>query len=129
MPDAVLDASALLACLEGEPGSDRVLAVLASGSAVMSAVNLAEVLSKLSDRGVPEDEQRRIRANLDLEVRAFDEDFAWTSAGLRPVTRVQGLSTGDRACLALALNVGLPALTADRAWAQVSVGVEVHLIR
>jgi PIN domain nuclease of toxin-antitoxin system len=125
----VLDASALLAWMEDELGADVVLEVLGSGSAVMSAVNWAEVLAKLVDRGVAEDDQRRIRGSLDLEIRPFDEESAYASAFLRPATRRLGLSSGDRACLSLALLEGVPALTADRAWAKIDVDVEVKVIR
>ena len=69
--ECVLDASAVLALLGNERGADEVEAAL--GSAVMSAVNLAEVLAKLGDRGVTEAEQRVIRMSLDIEIRSFDE--------------------------------------------------------
>jgi PIN domain nuclease of toxin-antitoxin system len=129
MAKAVLDASALLAWIEGEPGADEVLDLLGSGSAVMSAVNWAEVLAKLVDRGVSEDERRRIRGSLDIEIRPFDEEAAFASAVLRQATSRLGLSIGDRACLGLALLEGVPALTTDRAWSKVDVDVEVRVIR
>jgi ribonuclease VapC len=40
-----------------------------------------------------------------------------------------GLSFGDRACLALAISRGEPALTADRAWLDADVGAELAIIR
>jgi PIN domain nuclease of toxin-antitoxin system len=123
----VLDASAVLALLASEPGTEQVQKSL--GSAVMSAVNLAEVLAKLGDRGVSEAEQRLIRMSLDIEVRSFDEASAWRASRLRGATKSQGLSIGDRACLALALDEGLPALTTDRAWSKLDVGVEVRTLR
>jgi len=127
MADVVLDASALLALLANERGAEQVHEVL--GSALISAVNLAEVLAKLSDRGVSEDEQRRIRSTLDVEVRSFDESSAWISSGLRGATRPHGLSTGDRACLALALDEGVPALTTNRAWSKLNIGVQIRILR
>lgn len=127
MAEAVLDASAVLALLADEPGAEPVREVL--GSALVSAVNLAEVLAKLTDLGLPESEQRRIMASLDVEVRDFGEDAAWTSAALRPVSRALGLSTGDRACLALALRESLPVLTSDRAWSKLDLDVDVRVIR
>lgn len=126
-PEWVLDASAVLALLGNEPGTEQVEAAL--GSAVMSAVNLAEVLAKLGDRGVTEAEQRLIRMSLDIEVRSFDEHAAWRASGLRGTTKSRGLSIGDRACLALALEEGRPVLTTDRAWSALDVGVDVRTLR
>jgi ribonuclease VapC len=127
MAECVLDASAVLALLANERGAEQVQTAL--GSAAMSAVNLAEVLAKLGDRGVTEAEQRLIRMSLDVEIRSFDEHAAWRASGLRGTTRSYGLSIGDRACLALALEEGLPVLTTDRAWAKLDVGVEVLPLR
>ena len=127
MAEVVLDASALLALLANERGTEQVQAAL--GSAAMSAVNLAEVLAKLGDRGVTEAEQRVIRMSLDIEIRSFDENAAWQASRLRRATKSYGLSIGDRACLALALDEGLPVLTADRTWSKLDVGVEVRPLR
>ncbi len=125
----VLDASAVLALLFEEPGADMVRAHVRAG--VIGAANLAEVLAKLSDYGVPVAEAARAVTILGLEVIAMSEAQAQRSAQLRPVTRVAGLSLGDRACLALAAELGAPALTADRSWAAVAeaVGVAVQVIR
>jgi len=127
MASVVLDASAVLALLANERGAEQVQRAL--GSALMSAVNLAEVLTKLGDRGVPQAEQRTIRTSLDIEIRRFDEVAAWTASKLRNATKKYGLSMGDRACLALALDEGLPVLTADRAWSTLDVGVKVRTLR
>ena len=51
MIEAVLDASAVLADLQGEPGGEA--ARIASQHAAVSAVNFAEVITKLIDRGMP----------------------------------------------------------------------------
>lgn len=123
----VLDASAVLALLGNERGTERVRDTL--GSAAMSAVNLAEVLTKLADRGVTESELRVIRTSLDIDVRSFDENAAWCASSLRAITRSRGLSIGDRACLALALEERLPVLTTDRAWSALDVGVDVRPLR
>ncbi len=126
MSSVVLDASAVLAFLQREPGG--VVAEHLS-AAVISAVNVAEVASRLSDRGVPDGGAREAISALCLEIAAFDHDLAYASAALRPATRRLGLSLGDRACLALAKREGLPALTADRAWASLDMGVEIRLVR
>lgn len=131
MKSYVLDASALLAFLFDEAGADEVLACL-ERRPHMSAVNFAEVLTKLSDQGAPPaSAMMRLRdsgvADL-IQVTPFDGDQARTVADLRPATRHLGLSLGDRACLALALRRGATALTADRAWLAVD-GVQVETIR
>ncbi|MFD3005846.1 type II toxin-antitoxin system VapC family toxin [Thermus tengchongensis] len=130
---AVLDASALLALLLNEPGAARVEAVLAEGAAI-SAVNLAEVFSKQAERGhAPEAvRERLVREGLlgqVLEVFPFTEEDALEAARLRPLIRPMGLSLGDRACLALARRLGLPALTADATWEGLDVGVKVEVVR
>jgi ribonuclease VapC len=130
---AVLDASALLAFLRGEPGAERVAEALGEG-ACLSAVNLAEVLSKLADWGEdPAEAQARMeRAGLlgaAVEIFLFSEEDALEVARLRALTRVHGLSFGDRACLALARRLGLPALTADRTWDELGLDIPVVVIR
>ena len=97
----------------------------------MSAVNAAEVISKLTGRGMPADLAESALAATAVEVAPFDLDQAATVGVLRPITRAAGLSLGDRACLALAKHRGLPAMTAERVWASVAdaVGVEIIQIR
>ncbi len=125
----VLDASAVLALLFEEPGAEVVRAQLRTG--VIGAANLAEVLAKLSDHGLPAVEAVRAVTILGLEVAPMTEAQAGRSAELRPITRAVGLSLGDRACLALAAELGAPALTADRSWDAVAMaaGVSVQVIR
>jgi ribonuclease VapC len=122
----VLDASALLALIQAEAGSERVAEVL--GGAVISAINLAEVVSRLADRGVPGEAIRRQLARLDLGVVPVDENLAYAAGLLRPAMRA-GLSLGDRVCIALARRLGATALTTDRAWAQLEIGVAVQVLR
>lgn len=124
---AVLDASALLCLLNGEPGSERVLGALPT--AVIGAANLAEVVSKLRERGLSADEVQDVLGSLPLDVRPLTAAQAYAIGHLRPTTRNHGLSLGDRACLALAAELGTPALTADQAWAGLDIDVEVELIR
>jgi Uncharacterized protein conserved in bacteria len=130
---AVLDASALLALLKGEPGAERVAEALERG-AYLSAVNLAEVLSKLADWGEDPTEAQARMAQVGLlgaavEVLPFTGEDALEVARLRALTRAHGLSFGDRACLALARRLGLPALTAERAWAELDLGIPVEVLR
>ena len=79
--------------------------------AQISAVNLSEVVAKLQDRGVPDAEIDEILIDLDLRGAPFDTDQAVRAGKLRAMTRGQGLSLGDRACLALAASTGATALT------------------
>jgi PIN domain nuclease of toxin-antitoxin system len=123
----VLDASALLAYLNGEPGADRVQQCIEQGQAVISTFNLAEVLSKCADQGMSSADQAALCAALPLEILAFDTELAQTSASLRSSTRAHGLSLGDRCCLALAQSTQATALTADQAWSRLglaTIGVE-----
>jgi PIN domain nuclease of toxin-antitoxin system len=125
----VLDASALLALLNDEPGAESVAGHLEAG-ALISSVNYAEVVAKLCDYGMPEDAIREALASLDLQVEPFSKEHALTSGVLRTRTRHAGLSLGDRACLALARHSECTAVTADRHWAGLSdVDVELEFIR
>lgn len=129
----VLDASALLAFLQGEPGAERVAEALARPAAI-SAVNYAEALGKLAEDGETAEELARhfeaegLVGGV-LEVEAVLPEDAPAIAALRRSTRHLGLSLGDRACLALALRLGLPVMTADRAWRELGLEVEVEAIR
>lgn len=127
MADVVLDASAVLALLNRERGWEMVEAVLAD--AAIAAPNLAEVLTRLSDAGVPDKEAWNIVALLDLECVAFSAGHAREAARLRAPTRALGLSLGDRACLALARALKRPVYTADKAWGALDVGVYVNVLR
>ena len=127
MDSVVLDASAALAVFMGEPGDDVVKAHVPGAS--MSAVNVAEVVGKLSASGMTEVEVRAAIATLGVEVVSFDEELAFATGMLGPLTRDSGLSLADRACLTLARARRVAALTADRTWADLDVGVEIQLIR
>lgn len=124
---AVLDASALLALLNQEPGGERVASVLPD--AVIGAVNLSEVVAKLAERGMPEPAIRSALDGLALTVHPFEGELAYATGMLRPATQSLGLSLGDRACLALGGLLSLPVLTADRSWKTLRLGVKVHAIR
>jgi ribonuclease VapC len=125
---SVLDASALLALLKRELGSDQVALAIESGSEI-SAVNLAEVVAKLAEATMPEPMIHETLDSLGLDVVPFDHRLAYRSGLLRVATKQYGLSLGDRCCLALAQDHGLPLLTADQVWRQLSVGVSIQVIR
>lgn len=122
-----LDASAVIALLLQEPGQDHVFSRLEG--ACISTVNVVEVLVRLRRGGVEIDDGARAVARLGIEEVALGLSDASEVARLIAETRSAGLSLGDCACLALARERGIPALTADRAWAKLDVGVEVELIR
>lgn len=119
MTSVVLDASAVLALVRDEPGADKVAAHI--GRAAISAVNLQEVIKELLLSGLDEATTRELLHELRLDVRAHDSDAAYAAAGLHAQTRQYGHGLGDRSCLALAVQLGVPALTADREWKKVRV--------
>jgi PIN domain nuclease of toxin-antitoxin system len=123
----VLDGSALLALLWSESGGEIVEASLADAS--MSAVNFAEVGAKLSDRGIAGGDIEVFLADLPLKIIPFDVEQARISSALRDETRQFGLSLGDRACLALAILQSARILTADRAWLNIDLPLEIASIR
>lgn len=124
----LLDASAVLAVLNAEPGAEIVHAALTQG-AVVSSVNLGEVVSKLVDANLSEAETNTVLESLEMDVVDFTRAHALQAGLLRSRTRAAGLSMADRACLAVAGSLGLPVLTGDHNWANLDVGVTVELVR
>ena len=129
MPDYVIDASAILALLQNESGADIVRACVERTSSIISAVNLAEVGYKMVERGLSGAQVQEAMIEFGVEVRPFDAEQAMILADLYVPTKRLGLSFADRACLALARLMRLPALTADRAWRDVDLDIEIELIR
>ena len=113
----VLDSSALLALLLGEPGAERVQACLPD--AVVGSVNLAEATTKLLHKGAEPAAVQSILEGLRLEIVPWTETLVWASLDLCPFAWTRGLSLGDRACMALARTLHRKALTADAAWVAV----------
>jgi PIN domain nuclease of toxin-antitoxin system len=126
-PGGVLDASFLLAFILGEISADEAEPWLAG--ACISAVNLSETVARLTDGGFTAEFISFRLDRMNLDVRTFDQGQAKEAGLLRPITRQLGLSFGDRACLALAAELGRPAVTADRAWAKLDLGIPIELIR
>lgn len=123
----VLDASALIALLADEPGADAVSGLVTSS--LMSVVNLAEVLQWGIRREEVVDTLPSSLHRAGLQFIDFDPEQAAQPANLWFVARSVGLSLGDRECLGLARILGLPAITAERAWSRVDLGVQVRVIR
>jgi PIN domain nuclease of toxin-antitoxin system len=124
----VLDASALMAVLNSEPGAELLTPQIMSAASA-STVNLAEVHGKLLQRGfTPEDAWAAANGVID-EAFAFTAEQAKTAGDLVVQTRALGLSLGDRACLALGIALRAPVYTADRAWKHLKLGIRIHVIR
>lgn len=124
---AVLDASALLAGFQAEPGWQHV--EQAMDESFISTVNLSEAAAKLVERGKSIESMRGYVMPTGLSVVPFEPVDAYEAADLRRATRRLGLSFGDRVCLALARRLDLPVITADRSWAQLDLGIKVEVIR
>ncbi len=124
---AVLDASALLAYLQNEPGGDRVKAVL--NEAFISTVNWAEVIQKARAANVATAGLRDDLEALGLELEPFTATQAEVAGELWGRSKNLGLSLGDRACLALGLEKGESVYTADRAWSRLNLRIEIEAIR
>jgi ribonuclease VapC len=124
---AVLDASAVLAVLNSEPGAEKLLPLLGDG--VVSTVNLAEVQSKLVAAGVAPEDAWQAAISPVQEIAEFTAEHAKIAGSLTAVTRGLGLSLGDRACLALAIARKAPVYTADRTWKSLRLGIAIHVIR
>jgi ribonuclease VapC len=124
----VLDASALLAILNEEPGAERLTPELLNGAA-SSTVNLAEVQGKLVGKGLDPDDAWEATLSPIREAVDFTAEHARLAGDLIGQTRSRGLSLGDRACLALGLALNAPIYTADRSWKNLKVGVRIHVIR
>jgi ribonuclease VapC len=123
----VLDSSVILAHVNDEPGASRAEPFF--GDAMISSVNFAEVVTKLAERGASLGLIRQAIARYGLQIALFDEGLAERTGELRARTKGLGLSLGDRACLALAERFALPVLTADRLWKDLTLSVEVRLLR
>ncbi len=127
MISIILDSSVVLAYLQSEPGAD--IAENAFGAATMSCVNLTEVLTKLVKKGTDFEAALAAFDVLRIPVADFTGELAEDASEISLITSPRDLSLGDRACLALARRERLPVLTADRAWKDLQVGVEIEVIR
>lgn len=128
MNRVVLDASALLAILNQEPGAEELTPELLS-AATTSTVNLAEVYGKLVSRGLGPEEAWEAAMSPIRETVAFTPEHARLTGDLVAQTRALGLSLGDRACLALGIALKLPVYTADKSWKKLKASIRIHVIR
>lgn len=122
-----LDASALIALLKLEPGWEVVEQYLQAS--IISAVNLAETLSKYAEYGGDIDQAMSLFEEAAIEIVPASFEQAVDASRLRMPTKAFGLSIGDRFCFALARERKVPVLTAEHIWDKVKVGVKVIRIR
>lgn len=128
MSAVVFDTSAVIALLRGEPGAALVASRV--GQAAMATVNLQELVKALILRGVALPVIEEMIQELRLDLHAHDREAAFASARLTEATRQRGSGLGDRSCMALAIKLGVPVLTADRAWAKLKLpGLSVEVVR
>jgi PIN domain nuclease of toxin-antitoxin system len=126
----MLDSSALLAFCLGETGAAHVASCLKAGASACT-VNLSEAIAVLVRKGMPAEEATRAISRLPLEPVDFDVNLAAIAGEMIAMTKIAGLSLGDRACLAAARHSGDTAVTADRVWQTLAatIGVTVEVIR
>ena len=127
MSDLVVDASAILAAIRGEPGAERVIDGVRG--ARISSLNHCEIVGWLTERGSTREDIENVVGPFDLTVEVFDRPRAAAAGLLTAKTKRRIISLGDRACLALAIELGVPVMTGDRAWRELDVGVEIQLFR
>ena len=129
MPSCVIDTSAVFIDLQNEQGAEEARRWLRD--AAISSVNLHEIAAKATEKGASPDQARELIEKLRLTVHPHDLQDAVEAGLMRVATKPKGLDLGDRACLALARKLNLPAVTGDRAWVEMAdaLGVEVVMVR
>jgi ribonuclease VapC len=126
MTGIILDASALIAMLQGEVGAKKVADAI--GATRMSSVSYAEVVSHFIQAGMPQGDVDAMLNPLPIDIVPLDKQLARLAGGLQSLAAAAGLSLGDRCCLALSLRDGLPAWTADRVWRSIADAAKVKVV-
>ena len=128
MIEYVLDATALIALVAQESGSERIAELLENS--VVGAVNLAETANKLLEKGFSAAAVRESLAKLELKIEDWTEAMAYRSAEFTRFNKSHGLSLGDRACLTVAKQLRITAVTSDSTWRRApSLGVPIMIFR
>jgi ribonuclease VapC len=127
----VMDASAILALMQAEKGWEVVDDLIREQQCVASCVNIAEVGTRMIDKGLAPSQLERTLKELDIQPVDFDLEQSTLCAELRLSTKHAGLSLGDRACLALTKLMDGTAVTSDRAWLDIAevTQIKVKMIR
>jgi PIN domain nuclease of toxin-antitoxin system len=123
----VLDSSAVLAVFFHETGEDLISPILQG--ALLSTVNLAEIHTRMLDRGAQAQQAWDWISSMECEVCFFTAEQARTAGELKAITRPYGLSLGDRACLALAIDRKATVYTTDKVWKSLNLGINIEVIR
>ena len=123
----VLDSSAVLAIALAEPGSDKVLQ--AAKGALLSAANLAEVLTVAERKGIDSDAVHREILSLEIVIMPVTESQAGHVGKLWLLGRNLSLSLGDRLCLALAIDHNAEVFTSDRQMGQMQLPILITQFR
>jgi ribonuclease VapC len=124
----ILDASAALAVILGERRARALTGEILRRS-VISTVNLAEVQSKLVRAGYDPEIAWEDALSVTAAVEPYTAEQAKIVGTLIAQTQRQGLSLGDRSCLALAIVRNAAVCTTDQVWQNLQIGVKVHIIR
>ena len=125
--NAILDASSILAIIFEEPGAE--IAIAHSDGAMLSAVNLDEVLHKSARRGIAGADVERQLTKLGVVIAPFGAAEARIAAALYSRVDRTGTSFADRACLALGFATGWPIFTCDGKWLDLGLDLDIRLIR
>lgn len=119
MTEFILDASAILAVSQNEPGKEKVAKIIERSA--VGRINHTETLTSLINKGTTLSDAIAAFESLELRVIEFDIFQSEKTAELRPITKHLGLSLGDRACLALAIQENAVAVTSDRNWTKLDI--------
>ena len=123
----VLDASALIALIQEENGSEIIKPLLKY--AVMSSVNVAETLIALQKRGLLYQQSLILIQDIIGSIIPFNLKHVELVAQLQTLTQHKGLSLGDKACIALGIATSYPIYTADKIWAELELNCQIIVIR
>ena len=130
MAQYVLDASALLALIQAEPGAERITQALEQGECVVSAVNLSEAVTKLILNGLPDEQAESVVLGIPAEIVPCDGAIAVKAGRLTTIGKPLGLSLGDRICLATGQAHGGIVLTTEQVWRKISLpGIQIEVVR
>lgn len=129
MSDIVIDASVLIALLKEERGYEAALPYF-TDNVLISSVNWAEVVGYVATKNSALiTDLPTIFSTFNISILPFTISDAYTVGELLTKTKPYGLSLGDRACIALAMEKKAAILTADRAWKKLNLGVKIQCIR